>query len=93
MKTSLSLNSLVPAAALLLAVGLHAAPALPESPNKVAPLRVGSSAPTQVLQAADGPFDLAQAIKVQPRQGFAQGSTEGGPVLRGPGLPDHRGLD
>ena len=66
MKTSLSLNSLVPAAALLLSVGLHAAPALPESPNKVAPLRVGSSAPTQVLQAADGPFDLAQAIKDKP---------------------------
>jgi peroxiredoxin len=45
---------------------LNAAPNLPDAPDKVTPLAVGQKAPTQVLQSADGPFDLGQAIAQKP---------------------------
>jgi peroxiredoxin len=49
-----------------LTVGLNAAPTLAESPDKIVPLAVGKTAPTQVLASTDGPFDLAQAIANKP---------------------------
>jgi peroxiredoxin len=67
MKTSTRfLVSIALAAAFHLPVGLHAAPILPNAPDKVTPLAVGQKAPTQVLPSADGPFDLGQAIANKP---------------------------
>jgi peroxiredoxin len=57
---------ILPSAALLAAVGLHAAEAVPDAPDKVAPLSVGSTAPSQVLASANGPFDLGNALKHKP---------------------------
>ena len=66
MKTYLHLRSIIPVTAALISLGLHAAPILPDAPNKVAPLSVGSSAPAQILPAAEGPFDLGSALRDRP---------------------------
>ena len=66
MKTSPYLKPILSAVALLLSLELRAAQPLPDAPNRVSPLSIGSSAPTEVLSAADGPFDLASALKDKP---------------------------
>jgi peroxiredoxin len=66
MKLSPYFRKIIPAVPLLLSLGLNAAQIFPDGPEKVAPLTVGSKAPTQVLPAADGPFDLAKAIAQKP---------------------------
>jgi peroxiredoxin len=66
MKPSQYLKTIVPVAYFLLAALSHAAQTLPDAPEKVAPLTVGSKAPTLVLPAADGPFDLGKAIAQKP---------------------------
>jgi peroxiredoxin len=54
------------AASLRLSDGLNAATILPDAPNEVKPLAVGQKAPAQVLESADGPFDLGRAIARKP---------------------------
>lgn len=67
MKTSTRLLIVFGLAAVLgLPAGSNAAPILPDAPDKVKPLSVGQTAPTQVLPSTDGPFDLGQAIAHKP---------------------------
>jgi len=66
MNLPLQIRHLVTTVALLAAAGLHAAQAVPDAPNKVAPLSVGAAAPSQVLPSADGPFDLGRALRDKP---------------------------
>jgi peroxiredoxin len=66
MNLSLRIRYLLPSAALVAAVGLHAAQAVPDAPNGVTPASLGSTAPSQVLPSADGPFDLGVAFRHKP---------------------------
>jgi peroxiredoxin len=66
MKIPLHLRHLVPALSLIAAAMLQAGQAVPDAPNKVAPLPVGTTAPNKVLLSADGPFDLGSALKSKP---------------------------
>ena len=52
--------------ALLIAPSLRAAAALADTPDAVAPLAVGATAPTRVLSAAAGPVDLGAVIAHKP---------------------------
>ena len=67
MQLSSYIRNIILAAALPLSVGLHAAQVLADAPDRVAPLTVGSTAPTRALATADGrPLDLGQAIAHKP---------------------------
>jgi peroxiredoxin len=66
MNLSFQFRNLISSVALLAAIGLHAAQAVPDVPNEVAPLSVGSAAPSHVLASASGPFDLGNALKHKP---------------------------
>jgi peroxiredoxin len=66
MKSSSQIQKIVLAAAVLFSTGLYASQILADAPNRVTPLAVGSTAPTQVVTTADGPFDLGEAIAHKP---------------------------
>jgi peroxiredoxin len=65
-KSTLTIVAVAFAATISLASRLNAAPVLPDSPDRVAPLAIGQRAPTQVLPSTEGPFDLAKAIANKP---------------------------
>jgi peroxiredoxin len=54
------------AAALPLSLGLRAAENLADAPEQVTPLAVGAVAPTRVLAAQNGSFDLGEVISHRP---------------------------
>jgi peroxiredoxin len=66
MKSSLPVCHIILAAGILLSTGLRAAQILPDAPDKVTPLTVGSAAPTGVLTTTDGPYNLGEAIARKP---------------------------
>jgi peroxiredoxin len=66
MKSSSYIRNSVLAAAVLFSAGLHASQNLADSPSKVTPLAVGSTAPTGVVTTVDGPIDLGEAIAHKP---------------------------
>ena len=66
MKRNLALPTLAIAIALLTGTGLRAGQSFAAAPEAIAPLQVGSTAPTRVVAAPDGPIDLSAVIGHKP---------------------------